>query len=343
MDAREDATGRMKAVLAPRTGPPEVLEVVERRVPEPGPGQVRIRVAAASVNPIDVSARSGRLAAAGLLTRTTDIPLGWDVAGHVDAVGFGIRRLTVGQPVVGLRDVLTAGGTHAEHVVLDETAVAPAPRTVPSEVAATLPLVGLTGDRSLALAGVRSGDVLLVTGAAGGVGRVVVQLAALRGVRVVAAARPADEDELRRLGADHVVTSPGSLVDQVRAYAVGGVDAVVDAAVLGVDAHGALRPGGRFVALVRPFAPPPLRGTEVVVQEAFADGARLAELAALVDFGLLELSVAAVLPFADAARAHSLVEAGGVRGRVVLVPDGVASGAARARRGSGPSGGRRAS
>jgi NADPH:quinone reductase-like Zn-dependent oxidoreductase len=100
----------------------------------------------------------------------------------------------------------------------------------------------------------------------------------------------------------------------------GGVDAVIDAAVLGIVAHEALRGGGTFVALVRPFAPPPIRGTEVVVQEVFADGARLTELAALVDAGHLTLRVAETMALTEAAAAHRRYATGGLRGRLVLVP-----------------------
>jgi len=310
----------MHAVLARRLGDPDVLEVVDLPVPDPGPGQVRVRVVAATVNPIDLSARSGRLTSSGLLPRTTDVPLGWDVAGHVDAVGPGVTRFRPGDPVVGLRDVLVAGGTHADAVVLDQHAVAPAPRSVDLVTAATLPLNALTADRALDQTGARPGDSLLVTGAAGGVGGFVLQLAAVRGIETVALVRPHQVDAARDLGAVHVVTDGDALWRDVRGPVPGGVDAVVDAAVVGAAAHAALRAGGTFVALVRPFAPPPVRATTVVVQEVFADGARLTELAALVDFGLLDLRVAEVVPFADAARAHALVEAGGLAGRVVLVP-----------------------
>ena len=324
----------MAAVVARVPGGRNQLGVVAQALPVPGARQLRIRVVAAAVNPIDLSARAGRLSEAGLLTRTTDIPLGWDVAGTVDQIGAEIGRFDVGQPVIGLRDLLTAGGTHADFVVLDEMAVAPAPRSISLAAAATLPLVGLTADRSLALTGARPGDTLLVTGAAGGVGRLVVQLAGLRAVRTVALAREADVDEMHRLGADHVLVTSDGIADGVRAIVPGGVDAVIDAAVLGIDAHGALRSGGTFVSLVRPFAPPPLRGTTVVVQEVHADGARLTELAALVDYGLLELPTPTSVPFRDAARAHALAEERGRRDRVVLVPDAVAGLQEGARRAS---------
>ncbi|MET8253634.1 NADP-dependent oxidoreductase [Micromonospora sp. NPDC005197] len=310
----------MRAVIVRRFGGPEVLEIADLPRPEPGTGQVRVRVAAAAVNRIDLSTRSGALSAAGLLPPLSVVPLGWDVAGEVDAVGAGVRRLGVGATVIGLRDVLTAPGAQAEWVVLDEDAVAPAPRTVAPEVAATLPLIGLTAARSLALTGLESGRTLLVTGAAGGVGGLLLELASARGIRTVAVADARDEELVRGLGADWFVARTDRLGAAVRSVVPGGVDAVVDAAVVGVTAHEALRGGGVFVALVAPFAPPPLRATRVVVQEVCADGARLAELSALVDSGRLTLRLAHRLPLDEVATAHERLATGGLRGRVVLVP-----------------------
>jgi NADPH:quinone reductase len=308
------------SVIAPHPGGPDVLDLVERPLPEPGPGQLRIRVAASTVNPIDLSHRAGRLAAAGLTRPDVPAELGWDVAGLVEATGPGVRRFAVGDAVIGLRDQLFAPGAHAEHVVLDDTAVAAAPASVPLELAATLPLNGLTAVRALDLTGLAPGGTLLVTGAAGGVGGFLLELAALRGLRTVAQVRPGSVDLVRGLGAEHVITSTDRLGLGVRELVPGGVDAVVDAAVLGIAAHEALRSGGTFVALVAPFAPPPIRGTRVVVQEVLADGARLAELSALAGAGRLTLRVAATFPLARAAEAHALVERGGLTGRVVLRP-----------------------
>lgn len=302
----------MKAALVRRFGGPEVLEIADVPIPRTGPGQVRVRVAAAAVNRIDLSTRTGALAAAGLLAPAADTRLGWDVAGTVDEAAPGVRYRP-GQAVVGLRDVLSAGGAQAEFVVLDEAAVAAAPGSVTPEEAATLPLIGLTAARSLDLAGLRAGQTLLVTGAAGGVGGLVLELAALRGIRTVAVDSPAAT-------ATWTLTRTDRLAEAVRDVVPGGVDAVIDAAVLGVRAHEALRGGGTFVALVAPFAPPALRGTRVVVQEVYADGARLAELAALVDAGHLTLRVADAFPLDRIAAAHEHLAAGGLRGRLVLRP-----------------------
>ncbi|MEH0970318.1 zinc-binding dehydrogenase [Micromonospora sp. CPCC 205546] len=310
----------MKAVAIRRFGGPEVLEVVDVPVPEAGPGQVRVRVAAAAVNRIDLSTRNGALNEAGLLAPAPVLWLGWDVAGQVDQVGAGVTRFTAGDQVIGLRDVLSAGGTQAEYVVLDERAVAPAPAGVPAARAAALPLIGLTADRSLTLTGLRAGQTLLVTGAAGGVGGLLLELAAMRGVRTVAVAGTDDEPLVRGLGATWFVPRTPRLAEAVRREVPGGVDAVVDAAVVGVAAHEALRPEGTFVALVAPFAPPPLRATRVVVQEVFADGARLTELAALVGAGRLSPRVADTLPLEKVGVAHDRLAAGGLRGRLVLTP-----------------------
>jgi NADPH:quinone reductase-like Zn-dependent oxidoreductase len=310
----------MRAVIVRRFGGPEVLEIADLPAPQPGPGQVAIRVAAASVNRIDLSTRNGALTEAGLLAPAPEVWLGWDVAGEVSAVGAGVTRFAAGDPVIGLRDVLSAPGTQAEQVVLDQNAVAPAPTSVPSAEAATLPLIGLTADRALTLTGLRAGETLLVTGAAGGVGGLVLELAALRGIRTVAVAAQGDEQLVRQLGATDFVPRTERLGAAVRRVVPGGVDAVIDAAVAGITAHEALRGGGTFVALVAPFAPPPLRATRVIVQEVFADGARLAELAALVDAGRLTLRVAQKLPLADVAVAHKRLAGGGLRGRLVLLP-----------------------
>ena len=310
----------MKSIIVRQPGDPNVLEIVDLPLPEPGPHQVRIKIAAASLNPIDLSARAGRLTAAGLMPPMPQYGLGWDVAGHVDAIGSGTVRFQPADAVIGLRDLLFAGGTHAEYVVLDESAVAPAPTSVPLTDAATLPLNGLTADRALDLAGLAPGQTLLVTGASGGVGGFALQLAAIRGLRTVALARPHDADRVRALGASEVITSSDDLGAAVRRIVAGGVDAVIDAAILGITAHQALRGAGTFVALVAPFAPPPIRGTRVVVQEVFADGNRLTELSKLVDDGALTLRVARAFPLDQAREAHELLETGGVGGRIILTP-----------------------
>jgi NADPH2:quinone reductase len=310
----------MRAVVVEQFGGPEALTVVEVPEPELGPGEVRVRVAASSVNPIDLSTRAGRLAEAGLMSRPARVGMGWDVAGEVVEVGAAVADLRVGDTVVGLRDLLVAPGAHAESVLLDASAVTAAPRRWSAVEAATLPLNGLTALGALAAADLHTGDTVLVTGAGGGVGGYLLELCRDRGIRTVAHTRPGHERRARELGADVVVGDEDDVAQAVRDACRGGVDAVVDTAVLGVAAHEALRSGGTFVTLVRPFAPPPIRGTRVVVHEVGADARSLAGLVRLVDRGRLTARVATTVPLAEVARAHELVERGGLDGRVVLVP-----------------------
>jgi NADPH:quinone reductase-like Zn-dependent oxidoreductase len=309
----------MRSVVVEEFGGPEVLTVVEALEPPPGAHAVRVRVAASSVNAIDLSTRAGRLTAAGLMSRPARVGMGWDVAGEVVEVGAAVSGFRVGDAVVGLRDLLVAPGAHADSVLLDEAAVTAAPRTWSAEEAATLPLNGLTALGALAAADLDAGDTLLVTGADGGVGGYLLELCRDRGIATIALTRPGRHRRAVELGADLVVGAE-DVGQAVREACRGGVDAVVDAAVLGVAAHEALRSGGTFVTLVRPFAPPPIRGTRVVVHEVAAEARRLAGLVRLAERGRLTPRVATTVPLAEVARAHELVERGGLDGRVVLVP-----------------------
>jgi NADPH2:quinone reductase len=308
----------MRSVVVEEFGGPEALTVVELPELSLGPHAVRVRVAASSVNPIDLSTRAGRLVEAGVMSRPARVGMGWDVAGEVVEVGASVATVGVGDAVVGLRELLVAPGAHADTVVLDESAVTAAPRTWSAVEAATLPLNGLTALGALTAARVDAGDTLLVAGADGGVGGYLLELCRDRGVRTAALTRP-DRRRARQLAAD-VVVSGGDVGQAVRDACRGGVDAVVDTALLGVGAHEALRSGGTFVSLVRPFAPPPVRGTRVVVHEVAADARRLAGLVLLAERGRLTPRVAATVPLAEVARAHEMVELGGLDGRVVLVP-----------------------
>lgn len=310
----------MRAVVVRSFGGPEVLEVTEVPAPKAGHGQVRIRVEAAAVNPADVATRAGALVAAGLMTGGSQVGLGWDVAGVVDQVGAGVETFAAGDRVVGLADRLDLPArTHAELVVLDVDAVAPAPDT-DLVAAATLPLNALTALQSLDLLGLEPGRTVLVTGAAGAVGGFAVELAVARGLRVVAAASDHDEELVRGLGADVFVPRSAPLAETVRQAVPGGVDGALDAAVLGLPALDAVRGGGAFVVVIAGVAPLPLRGIRVANVLVRADGAALRELSALVDQGKLTLRVADTLPFAAVAEAHRRLEKGGLRGRLVLVP-----------------------
>lgn len=308
----------MRAVIIRSFGEPEVLTVAEVPVPAPGTGQVRVRVEAAGVNSVDIGTRAGGLAAGGLMTGDGQVGIGWDVAGVVDAVGAGVD-LAVGDRVVGLSDRLDVPvKAQADFVVLDVDTVAR--HDLDPVAAATLPLNGSTAAQALDLLDLVPGRTVLVTGAAGGVGGFAVELAVARGLRVVATAGDDDEELVRGLGADVFVSRSAPLAESVRQAVPGGVDGVVDAAMLGVRALDAVRGGGAFVSVRGGIAPPPLRGIRVTNVWARADGTLLGELAALAAAGKLTLRVADTLPLAEVAEAHRRVAKGGLRGRLVLVP-----------------------
>lgn len=312
----------MRAVIARAFGGPDVLEHLDVPTPDPGPGQVRIRVKAAAVNPVDAATRAGDLARAGLMDERSPIGIGWDAAGVIDATGPGVTAFTPGDAVIGLRDRLDVPlGAYAEHLVLDATAVAPAPAGVTPEQAATIPLNALTAWQALDALDLAAGATLLITGAAGAVGAYAVELAAQRGLRVAATASTADEEFVRGLGATWFVPrTTGDLPADVRADVPGGVDGALDAAVIGARALEAVRNRGAFAAVGAGGAPVPLRGTRVTNVWISADGDQLARLSDLAAAGRLTTRVADVLPLKDAAHAHQRLHEGGLRGRLVLTP-----------------------
>ncbi|MFD9328576.1 zinc-binding dehydrogenase [Streptomyces sp. NPDC060065] len=296
----------MRAAVVTAFGGPEAVEIVETAVPEPGARQIRIKVAAAALNPADAGVRAGVFGGAG-----KRLGLGWDVAGTVDAAGVA-TGWTVGQQVVALAyGVAKSLGAHADYVVVDADAVAVAPTSVDAVHAATVPLNALTAVQALDLLALEAGQSLLVTGAAGAVGGYAVQLAVQRGLAVTGLAREGDEEFVRSLGAGRFVSGE---------VAPGSVDAVLDPAILGEAALEWVRDGGVFVGTIPHAQPASVRGVRTDAVEVSADGARLAELVALVDEGVLTTRVAETFALADAAKAHARLAEGGVRGRLVLVP-----------------------
>lgn len=296
----------MSAAVVSAFGGPEQVVLAELPIPRPAAGQLRVKVAAAGLNPVDGAVRAGVFGGAG-----QRLGLGWEVAGEIDEVGADVTGLRAGDRVVGLHHgAVKPLGTHAQYVVLDATAVAAAPTTVDAVAAAGLPLGGLTAARAVDLLGLAPGSSVLITGAAGVVGALAVQLAARAGLVVTALAGAEDEKLVRSLGATGFVPRG--------AAPAGPVDGVLDAAVLGADALGFVRDGGVYVGLIPNHAPAAERGIRVEEQEVAADGAHLARLVALVDAGALTLRVAQTFPLAEAAKAHAQLGTPGVRGRIIL-------------------------
>jgi len=312
----------MRAVTFSEFGGPEVLTVSDLPEPQPSAGEVRIRVAAATVNPTDIGFREGRqagqLAATG--ARAPYVP-GMELAGVVDAAGDG-AGWSVGDRVMAIVNPRRAGGgAQAELVVVPAASVARAPAGSSLVEAATLPMNGLTVQLALDLLKLSPGQTLCVTGAAGAVGGYAVQLGAEAGLRVIAVAAAADEALLRGFGAEAVVPRGEEAARRVREIAPAGVDGLIDAAVIGPPILPAVRDGGRLAA-VRPFAGDSERGIEVLlvrVTEYLTNQAALARLGELVEAGKLTLRVAETFPPERAADAQRKLAGGGVRGRLVIV------------------------
>jgi NADPH:quinone reductase len=309
----------MRAVGLTAFGDPDVLHLVDVPMPEPGDGEVRIKVAAATVNPSDAAFRAG---AFGPPPHGDGPPYvaGWELAGVVDAVGSG-AGVQVGDRVFAIVFPYATGrGAQAEYVVVSGDCVALVPDGVSLAEAATLPMNGLTARLALDKLALRPGQTLAVTGAAGIVGGYVMQLASAAGLRVIGDASAADVDLVKSLGADVVVERGPDVAAAIRQQVPGGADAVIDAALIGPPVLAAIKDGGQLIA-VRPFAGESERSiavTLVFVFDYLHEAAKLAELARLAAEGTLTLRVAREVPAAEAAQAHRQLEAGGTRGRLVL-------------------------
>ena len=233
-------------------GGPDVLRVLDLPDPEAAPGEVRIRVHAAAVNPTDTVLRSGGRAKRLKDVAPPHVP-GMDVAGELEQIGDGaMTDLRIGDRVMAIVLPLGTTGGCAERVVVPAESVAAAPAGMSVAQAATLPMNGLTARLALDELALEQGQTLAVTGAAGAVGGYVVQLGKAEGLRIVADAAASDEQLVRELGADVVVRRGADFSDQVRSIVPDGVDGLVDAALLDELAVGAVRDSGR-IATVRGY------------------------------------------------------------------------------------------
>jgi NADPH:quinone reductase-like Zn-dependent oxidoreductase len=310
----------VRAITFSRFGGPEVLEVREVPEREPAPGQVRIRVAAATVNPTDIGFRSGRQAAQLGGLQPPYIP-GMEMSGVVDAVGQG-SQWQVGDRVMAIVvPRRPEGGAMAGSVVVPSASAAPIPKGASFEAAATLPMNGLTVRMALDLLALKPGDTLAITGAAGAVGGYAIELGVAEGLRVIAVAAEKDEPLLRQLGAEAVVPRGDDAAQRIRSLIPDGVDGLIDAALIGAPILPAIRDGGGLAA-VREFEGETERGITIhrVGVTGYAENQRaLEQLGRLVEEGKLTLRVAETFPPERVAEAHRKLAAGGVRGRLVIV------------------------
>ena len=300
----------MRALQFTAYGGPEVLTWGEAAVPHAGPGQIRIAVRAASVNPVDWKVLAGAMSGGQPLAGPGY--LGRDAAGVVDQVGEGTAGVSAGEDVFGLGQ-----DTQAEFAVLDSWAAKPP--SIDWAVAAAAGVAGETSERSLRLLGVKAGDTIFVDGGAGGVGAVAVQMAVARGARVIASAGQANQDYLREIGAIPVLYGEG-VAARVGAAAGGRVDAVLDVA--------GKTSAEQLISLVSE----PSQVLSIANFAAGQAGARvtggsadsrpveaLAEVAELLAQNKLVIKVQ-TFPFDRAAEAYRVSLSGHVRGKLVLIP-----------------------
>jgi NADPH:quinone reductase len=308
----------VKAVGVPKFGGPEVLEIVEIPEPAAGPGEVRIRVHAATVSPTDCVLRQGWYPSDRTRMGPPFVP-GMDAAGVIDQVGEG-AGWRAGDRVMAI--VLPEGthGADAEKVVVPADSVARIPAGAGFAAASTLPMNGLTARLALDSLELAAGQTLAVTGAAGAFGGYVVQLAKADGLRVIADAAPADEDLVRGLGADEIVARGDDVAARMLKLAPGGVDGLADGALLHDKVVPAIKDGGGLV-VVRGWNGDPGRGITVhriLVRSYARERAKLDKLREQVEAGAVTLRVARTFPPERAAEAHRVLAAGGRRGGLVI-------------------------
>jgi NADPH:quinone reductase-like Zn-dependent oxidoreductase len=308
----------MRAVSQRVYGGPEVLEVIDVDLPNPGPGEVLVRIHAAGVNPADWKIRSGAV------RRFGDPPftLGLDLSGVVEAVGEGTTRFRPGDEVYGF--AFPPHGSYAEYAVAKAETLAAKPSSIDHVSAAALPVTALTAWQPLAgVAAVHPGQRVLIHAAAGGIGHLAVQIAKARGAYVLGTAQAAKHAFLRELGTDELI----DYTTTDFATAARDIDVVLDpiSGDYGPRSLDTLVAGGTLIDV---------RGTgpdrTAVVEEARARGLRfvdfrftpsgadLERVTELVDQGSLQVAVDQVLPLEDAAKAHELSETGRAKGKIVL-------------------------
>lgn len=309
----------MRIIGVTSFGGPEKLQVLDVPEPHPGPGEVRIRVHAATVNLTDIGLRQG-YQGFPVPERAEPYVPGTEAAGVISEVGPGVSW-QVGDDVIAIVVATDPhGGAYADELVVPAESVVAMPAGTGFAAAATLPMNGLTARTALDLLDLPAGATVAVTGAVGAVGGYAVQLAKADGLHVIADAPEADEELVRQLGADQIVARGDGFADRIRALVPKGVDGLVDAAVLDEAVVPAIRDHGAL-AVVRGWDGEPGRGItvgKVFVRDQVTNTPALDRLRQQVEDGVLTLRVAGVFPAEQAADAQRLVEAGGLRGRIVL-------------------------
>jgi len=324
MATESDAT--MHAVGIDEFGGRDRLKVMELPVPEPGEGEVLVRIRAVGVNPVDWKIREGYLK--DLFPHRFPLVLGWDMAGEVVGSGHAARRFQPGEPVYGYcRRPVVQSGTYCRYLSIPECYLTRRPLSLSDEQAAGLPLTGLTAYQALNGVGrLRKDQSVLVVGASGGVGSMAVQLARVAGARVYAVAGRSNHDYLDRIGADVAIDYRSEdFVRRLQDEETEGADLVLD--LIGGDtlqhARQCVKPGGRLISIVDDI------GADLTAEASFRfdfvfvepNVRQLDRLGELVRSGRLTVEVSRVYDLLDAAAAHERMESGHTRGKIVLRVD----------------------
>ena len=315
----------MKAIVIREFGGPEQLRMAEVPDPLPGPGQVRVAVKAAGVNPVDAGNRADG-SWAGL---TVPCILGYDIAGVIESTGPGVSGLAAGDRVMAMTHFRDGAGGYAELALIDAALAAPIGAAIPFASAAAIPLAAGTAHDVLARLALPAGSSLLVLGGSGGVGLFLLQLAAAAGIAAVGVGRGAMHELMLSLGAASCVDYSRQDVASTAVELAGGrVDAIADlvGGSLAQAALPALRPWGQVAAIASPvldldeLVDNNITFHGVLIRD---DGDRTRRLAALLADGSLRPVISHVLPLAAAAEAHQIVEGSHPGGKIVLeVADG---------------------
>ena len=309
----------MQAVRYSQYGAADVMRYEDAERPRPQPGQVLVKVAATSFNPVDVGIRAGFLQQVFPL-HFPHTP-GIDVAGTVAELGEGVAGLSIGDVVIGFLP-MNENGAAAEFVLAPAEVLTAAPTSIPLTAAAALPAVALTAWQALfEHARLQPGQRILINGAGGGVGGFAVQLAKQAGATVIATASPRSADVVRSYGANQIVDYTSTTLKDAITEPVDVVLNLVTASEQDMAGlMGLIRPGGVLVSTTSPAQDDLERNVRAVRMFVRSDADQLATIIARVDAGELRVDVSASYPLSEIARVHELSDAGQIRGKVLLIP-----------------------
>ncbi len=306
----------MKAIRIHTYGDVDALSFEDAPLPEPGPSDIRVRVHAAAVNPVDWKIRAGYLAE--LIPHHMPLILGWDVSGVVERVGADVTQFAVGDAVYSRPDI-ARDGSYAEYIVMAASEVARKPATLSHNEAAAVPLAGLTAWQALfGDAKLVSGERVLIHAGAGGVGSFAIQFAKWAGAHVIATASAGNEALVRSLGADEFVDYRSQRFEDV----LDQVDVVFD--TIGSDTQARsvslLGPGGRLVSVVETPDAQALaaKGATGTFLRLMPDSTGLERIAELIDTGVVRVLIDSVFPLSECRAAHLKSQTGRSKGKIVL-------------------------